>query len=148
MKKFFIIFFAFILNSNAKSPIYAEEDGNVIIYVEWENANAENSIVMDFQKYYKDCMADETSAIKNENFCVDSITVHLFPFSTECVEYYYGAIEVKDKKGKLYSGDEFVKERYVGEFEYNVKKGDILGYAYDKERAKVIHNYTNRKNCK
>ena len=136
IKLFYTILIFFItINAFAKIPIYALDDGWIKSEIEWENANDINTEVMDFQKYYKECMKDEFSVIKNENFCVNSISLSFFPQNDECIIFYY---EVSFVIGEN-------KNHFV---EKSVKKGELIAYTNTKERTKPTIRKRNFRGCK
>lgn len=133
---YLFLFLCFLINAKAndKFPIYAEEDGEVKGEIEWENTNDKNTNVMDFQKYYKECMKDKFSIIKNESLCISYVTLSFIPNSNSCIVYYYEASEVIGENANYY----VIKA---------VKKGDLIAYTNKKERLIPSIQKTNAGGC-
>ena len=129
--KFICIFLCFFINAKAndKFPIYAEEDGTVFIdgyrnYDEYDNE------FHNYEKNYQNCMENEFAAIKNEDYCIEEFWINFIPNSSKCIKYFYYASEIQDKTEMFDTKD------------FDVKKGDILGYASTSEKIKyTIHKY-------
>lgn len=129
MARYLLLFVVFCkIAYSAEFPIYSDIDGYA--YIEyWENIDEEDNELHSYQKDYINC-TKEVGAIITDNGCINRYYIYVISKFDDCVEY-------------LYLATKLIRETSV-----NVKKSDLIGYAFNKEETKPIIRDLKNDRCK